>query len=387
MTGATKDGAPSENSPRVRSIAFVALQRCLACYSEPATPRPVPPPTPPEVPNPPETPKVETPASPPAIGNAKPEATPAPPETLRMPPAPRVSDAKTAQDGDTVRLMAYYDKLDREKPSAEVLNDARDALRKTSPWMRQGGGGVVVTGNRSVYHALADAIRTTKPAPQPQQPPTPAPMTGPVEMTMPAQTTYYPPVLPNLPAPATSNPPAPVTFDQPAPATYTPPPVNTNPIPASYTPPPVNTNPIPASYTPAAPPVSLATPPLPSRSLESSSLEPPLANSPAEAFDGVPDAPRRPRRLLDALRRLGHPTPELPPDTNPPADPINNVLPPNATSALPPYTPPVSAAAIDAPAVSPSSLESSGDPALEQDQPPPSRGLFSIIAQKLKRAE
>ena len=36
VSGTDRDGSPGERSVRVRDAAYFALQRCLACYVEPA---------------------------------------------------------------------------------------------------------------------------------------------------------------------------------------------------------------------------------------------------------------------------------------------------------------------------------------------------------------
>jgi hypothetical protein len=99
VNGSSKDKHPSETSPRVKAIAYVALQRCLAC---PAPGRE-------EAPEPPE--QAPTPS----------EKAPTPREKV---PEPKEADTNQVA---LRRLPMHYRRLDAV-PYATVLAEARKAL-------------------------------------------------------------------------------------------------------------------------------------------------------------------------------------------------------------------------------------------------------------------
>ena len=125
-----KDGKPSETSDRVKSISFAALQRCLTRV-----------PAPPE-PAPPESPEAAT------------VLRPAP--TGELPPG--------------FRQLAYYYRTIRDVPPPLILADARRTVtRLNGPGRRPAP--ILLTGERSLYGALAHATQTA-PATPPGDPAT-----------------------------------------------------------------------------------------------------------------------------------------------------------------------------------------------------------------------
>lgn len=122
------DGNPAETSPRVKAAAFLALQHCLMGYTG-AAPAPAP------------------------IPLERPDA-PARPELPDSPPRSPVPDVLQTTGGAPPPPDSYEARLDA-KPMALVLADARRALARSVG--TRSGPGQMVTGRRSVYHAMAYA--------------------------------------------------------------------------------------------------------------------------------------------------------------------------------------------------------------------------------------
>ena len=131
VSGSEKDGKPAETSERVRCAALAALQGCLLRFNPPE-------PTPSEKPEPNE-------------------------------PAEALGDAGTLDPA--FRRVSYYYKTLASRPPAQVVADARKTVaRATSKPARPE---LAQPGERSVYHAMARALKTqATPTPTPTPTPT-----------------------------------------------------------------------------------------------------------------------------------------------------------------------------------------------------------------------
>jgi hypothetical protein len=153
-TGSDEDNNPEERSPRVRAAAEIALHNCLMTYTEPPTaPEPAP-----------ERP----PIVPPEGEGVVPPESPATPEEMDLDEPPQEDGTPTGggtarpagdpgsgtPNGDGIRLSAYYRRVSR-KPTAQVLSEARQALRM----LAQNPPPALTTGRRSFYHAMTEARR------------------------------------------------------------------------------------------------------------------------------------------------------------------------------------------------------------------------------------
>ena len=135
VSASEKDGKPAETSERVRCAALAALQKCLTHF------------TPPE----------EAPSE-------KPD------------PSEPADEIKAVSSLDPAfRRVAYYYKAKTPggRPAAQVVADARKTVARMAA--RPPHPEPTMPGERSVYHAMARAL---KPKPTPNPPTTPAP-TGP----------------------------------------------------------------------------------------------------------------------------------------------------------------------------------------------------------------
>jgi hypothetical protein len=351
VQGSEKDGNPAETSPRVKATAYAALQHCLTRYTEP-TPEPEPTPTPepvppePAIPVAPEgaTPDAPEPGLEPEKDKEKKGATdvlPPPPLGLRL-PGSRTNDAEATR-------RASYDARLRAKPGTQVWEEARQTVRAQAPRMQQSRN--LGTGNRSVFQAFGKAVRESRsysaeayaaaatanlPPAGPIVPMTPAPM------ALQPDTSYQPAL-----------PPMPPTFEAPAP---------------SYAP-----APAPASAPVIMPPA--ASLPATYETQASPSYDPSVATASAvpDTYDpsSVADeaTPRRPSRLLEALRQLRRR------DESSPIDALPPVI--SETAAAP--------SLIDPAAAAPEMLDGSSDPA--EDQPRGPRRVFQSLSRKLRGGE
>jgi hypothetical protein len=163
VTSSKKDGNPSENSERVKSMALLALQHCLLTYVDEEEPKQ------PEVPRVPGPPKV-----------------PPPP-----PPA-----ASAEWEGLPLPNMAYYDNLERV-PASETIAAAKKALQVASASPPKSNATVAgPSGSRNIYQIWVSAA--TPPA-------TPTRAAGeppPLASVTPVRITPAPRAVPAQPAPA-----------------------------------------------------------------------------------------------------------------------------------------------------------------------------------------
>jgi hypothetical protein len=160
VTASTRDKNPSETSPRVRAVAFVALQRCLAC------PAPAGEETPPEAPEPAPEPREKVP--PPR------EKVPEPREKVPEPGEKTVLTSLTER-----ALPAYYRTLDRT-PRAAILAEARRAVTELEQAQLAAGAAAAAppalmlpTGDRDLLSILrfSWAAPALAPAPTTAEPP------------------------------------------------------------------------------------------------------------------------------------------------------------------------------------------------------------------------
>jgi hypothetical protein len=145
VSGSEKDGKPSESSERVRGVSLSALQRCMLRVRVPAEPVPLERPEPASV-------------------------------TMTMPMTMTTEDLPPG-----FQRVEYYFKTLKSVPPAVIVASAKQTLARFGP----GGQAPVatetlVTGERSVLHALTRATATAAapPTPAPARPAPAAPASG-----------------------------------------------------------------------------------------------------------------------------------------------------------------------------------------------------------------
>lgn len=131
VSGSKKDNNPSENSERVKAVALMALQHCLATYVEEIEPK-----------------KPEKPLKPPAP--------PAPPAADAKPAPAATAEAKPPLgDLDTgLQRIAYYYE---DRPAAAVLADARRVYEAAVRQPRKPAPKEVPAGSRNLYQIWMQA--------------------------------------------------------------------------------------------------------------------------------------------------------------------------------------------------------------------------------------
>jgi hypothetical protein len=361
VQGSDKDGNPAETSPRVKATAYAALQHCLTRYTEP-TPEPGPiesiEPVPPE-PSLPVAPEGATPEAPePGLElerdrkKGTSEILPPPPLGLRV-PGGRTKDAEATR-------RASYDARLRARPGTQVWDEARQTVRAQAPKMQQTRN--LGTGNRSVFQAFGKAMRESRsysaeahaaaeaanlPPAGPIVPMTPPPM------TLQPDTTYQP-----SRTPMPTLPPTPPMFEAPAPSSPYPAPA---PAPAPVIMPPAAS--LPATYETQA---SMKFDPAVQTASASAAVMPDAHEPDAAAQEG---APRRPSRLLEALRQLRRSEEMSPIDALPPVI--------SETAAVPGLINPAAAA--------PEMLDGPSGSAEDQARGP--RRVFQSLSRKLRGGE
>jgi hypothetical protein len=155
VAGSEKDGKPSELSERVKQVSLAALQGCLLRYHPPAQPIPL------------ERPE---PAS--ASASNTPE---------QLPPG--------------FQRVAYYYQTIKDVPPELIVAEAGRTIDRATAL---GASTSLITGKRTVYHALARAATT--PDPIPTRPgPSPDPTAAPPPPLIPTQGAT-PPKVPNASA-------------------------------------------------------------------------------------------------------------------------------------------------------------------------------------------
>jgi hypothetical protein len=127
VSGSEKDGKPSELSERVKAVSLAALQGCLQRFHPPAQPIPL------------ERPE-------PASASSAPE---------ELPPG--------------FERVAYYYRTIKDVPPELIVAEARRTVERARA---SGESTTMLTGKRTVYHALA---RATTPTPTPPRPESPSP--------------------------------------------------------------------------------------------------------------------------------------------------------------------------------------------------------------------
>lgn len=171
VSGSEKDGKPSETSERVRATAFAALQSCLCKYQ----------------------PKPAKPLEP---------AVPIPLErTDGAVPAGLAARAPRPALEPQFRRVAYYYQTLPLRPAREVVAEAQATVARLTG--NPSTSRVLVTGQRTVYHALARAAGPQEPAPAAAEPALPAAQSAPSPVSAQSQSqTQASPAGPPAPAAA-----------------------------------------------------------------------------------------------------------------------------------------------------------------------------------------
>jgi HEAT repeat protein len=133
VAGETSDGAPAENSVRVKAAAFSALQNCLMRVPEDLPPETVPP-----------VPEGE-----------RPQLTPLPPTPERRTQAPVANPHMATAYNPPRRGPITYDEKLRHKTFSQTVDEARRTLFQVSKTPRPPA--TLPAGQRSLFGALARA--------------------------------------------------------------------------------------------------------------------------------------------------------------------------------------------------------------------------------------